>query len=145
MDDRELDALIAEKVMGFHRVVDDTKDADGVRYGNDVLLPPGETLESLEFFLPRKGPMALTYFVHARYSTNAAAALLVIANMRKRGFGFSCTDLTLDSGQEWWSCHFDDITPPGNTSYSAQGKSFPEAVCLAARKAVAGEKSNAAS
>ena len=75
---RKMDALVAERVMGFRREVDDTSDYNGVRHGNEVLIPPGETLDSLRDMLPRKGEIPFGYFVTARYSTDIAAAWQVV-------------------------------------------------------------------
>ena len=83
---RELDALVAERVMGWHREVDATYDYDHVQHGNEVLLPPGETLYSLREMLPRKGIIPFAYFVSERYSTEVAAAWRVVQRMRLLGY-----------------------------------------------------------
>ncbi len=80
---RELDAQIAERVMGFHREIDETHDYDHVQHRNEVLLPPGETLEHLRELLPRKGQIPFAYFVTERYSTDIAAAWKVVEKMRE--------------------------------------------------------------
>lgn len=53
-----------------------------------------------------------------------------IERMRKRGYGFSCTDLTMDSGREWWSVHFTGA----RDSCSAQAETLAKAVVKAALK-----------
>lgn len=65
-------------------------------------------------------------------STEIQYAWEVVRKMQLKGFHSSHTDLSEDSGQEWWSWHF----TKGNDSYSAQAESAPMAICLAALKAV---------
>jgi hypothetical protein len=88
---RELDVLVAEQVMGFVRVTDDTSDYNHVRHGNEVLLPPGATLHSLREWLPRKGQIPFGYFVTQRYSTDIAAARLVEDEIERRGLSSEYT------------------------------------------------------
>lgn len=82
---RETDALIAEHVMGFHREVA-PPDYDKLHGGNEVLVPPGETLATLEQILPRKGPISLGFFVRSRFSTDRSAALEVVDRLTAAGF-----------------------------------------------------------
>lgn len=89
---RELDVLVAEQVMGFVRVTDDTSDYNHVRHGNEVLLPPGATLHSLREWLPRKGQIPFGYFVTQRYSTDIAAAWRVVERLRDQGYRFALKD-----------------------------------------------------
>lgn len=122
---RELDALVAEKVMGFVRVADDTSDYHGVRHGTEVLLPPGETLHSLREWLPRSGPIAFGYFVTQRYSTDIAAAWQVVERMRN-------PDFRLNKDGDW-GCSFG-----GELRFVGLAPTAPLAICRAALKAVGG-------
>jgi hypothetical protein len=63
---RELDALMAEHVMGFKREKT-PKDFDGNFGGEDILIPPG--LDHNNWVYPPKGKIALTYHV-PQYSTD---------------------------------------------------------------------------
>lgn len=81
---REMDLLIAEQVIGFVRVVDDTYDYHRVQHRTEVLLPPRRTLREFQDLLPRSGPIPLGYFVSARYSVEMDAALQVVTALRPR-------------------------------------------------------------
>lgn len=63
--ERELDALVAEKVFGYKRVKV-PKDYDGLNGGTDVLIPPHF---SGQYSYPPRGKIALWHFVKD-YSTD---------------------------------------------------------------------------
>lgn len=69
MNARELDALVAEKVMGFRREKT-PPDCEGKYGGEDVLIPP--TINHKTWNYPPKGRIGLAYFV-PHYSTDIAA------------------------------------------------------------------------
>ena len=125
---RELDALVAERVMGFVRVTDDTSDYNHVRHGNEVLLPPGATLHSLQEWLPRKGQIPFGYFVTQRYSTDIAAAWRVWSLPQHKGWlleqGGDCQTV-----YEGWRDMEDGI-------WLASADTAPLAICRAALKAL---------
>ncbi len=77
---RELDALVAEKVMGYRREKT-PPDAQGENGGTDVLVPA--VIDHPPYTYPPLGPIGLAYFV-PRYSTDLEAAGLVSANLPKR-------------------------------------------------------------
>lgn len=118
LNSRELDAKVAEKVMGWERRFncdgnDGWRDADG----NVVAL--------VNMFEP---------------STSVAQAFnFVVEKMRERlGKGWSFTADTndgFDSGPEWRAI----FSRFGPKSYQAESDSLPEAICLAALRAVEGE------
>jgi hypothetical protein len=108
---RELDALVAEKVMGWRDV------SDG--YGT----PPEATLWEAIHIIPH-------------YSTDIAAAWQVVERMRDQGWTSHYTDLSLDSREPWHSWHFTGTTPPNGPTLSAQASTVPHAICLAALRAV---------
>lgn len=108
---RKLDALIAEKVMGYP----DKLKAD--KYDN----------------VYRKSGDSWIATAIPNYSTEIAAAWEVVEKMRLQGFFTSVTDLSLDSGIEDWSWSFVDIKT-GSRRYNGRGTA-PHAICLAALKA----------
>jgi hypothetical protein len=73
---RELDALVAERVLGWHRVPQ-PKDYDGNYGGEPVLVPPGmQTIEQhtgSSYALPPRGCLHLAYFT-PQVSTDLIAA-----------------------------------------------------------------------
>lgn len=70
--------------------------------------------------------------VWPRYSADIAAAWRVVEHLRASGWASAHTDLTVDSGQDWWSWHFTSTVPPGNASVSAQASTPVHAICRAA-------------
>lgn len=59
-------------------------------------------------------------------------AWFIVHALRKRGWYSQHTDLTLDSGTEWWSWTFLNHAPPGNELVSAQAQTAALAICRAA-------------
>lgn len=84
---RDRDLLVAEHVMGYHRVTDDTTDYAGTRHANEILVPPGQTLQSLQEWLPRRGRIAFGYFVTEQYTLSPTAARAVEDAIGRRGLG----------------------------------------------------------
>ncbi len=84
---RERDLLVAEHVMGYRRVTDDTADYAGTRHGGEVLLPPGETFASMQEWLPRRGVIPFGYFVTERYTVSPREARAVEDEIARRGLG----------------------------------------------------------
>lgn len=111
---RELDALIAEKVMGLYKEPLSKRPGYGLLYSNrNPLTGECMAIGTLKF-----------------YSTDIAAAWEVVENFLSQG-----KDFTLDSGPNrdtgivFHSVRINDV----NYTYSA---SAPHAICLAALKAV---------
>ena len=96
---RELDAMIAEHVMGFSRVQDLTYDYEHKQHGNDVLVPPGVRWDDMP--KPARGPISLTYWVPA-FSTEIDRAFDVVDAMVKRGVGISCSVVGLPHATADW-------------------------------------------
>ncbi len=129
---RELDALVAEKVMGWQVLTpDETEHLEEV---NDCMV----VVHPNPYGVMRYVEKSYNYYGYVEWhpSTDIAAAWQVVERMRELGWFSSHTDLTIDSGQEWWSWHFTDIKPPGSTTVKAQGHTAPHAICLAALAAV---------
>lgn len=84
---RELDAAIAEYVMGFARVQDLTYDYENKQHGNDVLVPPGSRWDDMP--KPTRGAIPLTYWV-PQFSTDIDRAFDVIDAMVRHGVGIVC-------------------------------------------------------
>lgn len=111
---REMDALIAERVMGWeihphktHYIHNDGK--------TGYFVPCGE-------FQP---------------SEDIAAAWQVVERMRYKNFYSQHTDLTLASeNEEWWSWTFIDHNPLAGYSEKATAETAPLAICRAALLAV---------
>ena len=118
MTDRELDALIAEKVMGWRDIA-----TDGVSvYGH---LPPG-TEPHLNVTRAGNG------FYHIkRYSTSIADAWEVVERMRELSFVLT---LSWQSRNSEWCAHW--FYPADRTHKAAFHKSAPRAICLAALKTI---------
>lgn len=67
------------------------------------------------------------------YSTDIAAAWQVVEQMRRAGYVSGCSDLTMDSGQEWWHWTFWDYSSKKHVDFDGYGTA-PLAICLAALK-----------
>lgn len=129
---RELDALIAEKVMGWRREKV-PRDARGESGGSDMLVPP--FFYQTAYDLPPLGQIHLTYFV-PRYSTEFEVARRAL----------------LDKLPDRWLTAFDGrwhiretlcVTHQGESGEAtyetrplASGETLAHAICLAALKIV---------
>ncbi|MGB3568429.1 MAG: hypothetical protein WBA30_14905 [Priestia megaterium] len=109
METKEIDALIAEKVMGWSVARFENINVTEA-YTESCTLIIGED------FSP---------------STKIQTAWLVVEELKQQGFYSFHTDLSLDSGQEWWSWHFSK----GVNNYGSQQETAPLAICMAALKA----------
>ena len=123
LSDRELDALVAEKVMGCKPMLG----AGGAyhRCGcSDVESPEGHDAVVRQGAIGIFGAaIRLPY-----YSTDIAAAWLVVEKMRERGITFRCGSYVKDECfAEFGGQHL---------SAPAKGGDFPKAICLAALKAL---------
>lgn len=136
---RELDAEVAERVLGFRRHPV-PKDYDGVNAG-ETLVPPGFREDS--FTWPPRGAVSFTYFAN-KYSTNLVDAFTVVDAMRAKGWSFS---LNQDADDSMWTCSFmsewgDGNGEDGGAGYGKYAHCFritsgPLAICLASLKALA--------
>lgn len=125
---RELDALVAEKVMGYRREKA-PPDANGENGGTDVLVPPDYEVASWAY--PPLGGIALTYFV-PRFSTDLTAAWRIVNKLttttkqwfRINVFSTGCTATF-------------EVIGAGDRDFEVSAESFevPHAICLAALKA----------
>ena len=125
---RELDALVAEKVMGWHREPT-PKDARGENGGDPVLLPPGHTIGTYGG-LPNLGRVHLAYFAPAS-STEQDAAWRVWRNCRAR-FGYATLELH-ETPDGRIHAYFQDAQGDGPVG---DGDTIAHAICLAALRAV---------
>ncbi len=122
---RELDALVAEKVMGF---------------GFDVVSGPTwserRTYDSYDRLLVCTSADGRTVYSNdlLRYSMDVAAAFLVVDRWRKRGDGFQLDSLGF-RGEEW-RCGFMDASNGGMEIHFAEAATAPLAICKAALAAV---------
>ena len=73
---RELDALVAEKVMQSHRWTETPPDYDGKFGGDRILMPKDLTWDEASPFLPPRGPIGHIHLHH--HSTDIAAAWEVV-------------------------------------------------------------------
>lgn len=129
---RELDALVAEHVLGY-RLEGQPKDYGGDFGGEPVLIPPHETWESLERALPRRGRIAPTFFVR-KYSTDLATAADLLGYLEKREPKIlsRLTRKLLDDGKRCvWRVEFRECGPPWRRSV-ADDAALPYAISLAA-------------
>lgn len=113
---RELDILVAEKVMGW------------VNHGELGYAPP-ETLPSREYFEKYLSPQ----FEVEPYSSQIHTAWEVVSALLKRGFDFNLSGVS--PHQAGWVATFDQ----GQFGKFHARADVAEAICLAALKAV-GEK-----
>lgn len=109
---RELDILVAEKVMGISMAPVHRKASYGIA-------PGAINYAQDHIYHPEQEP----------YSSDIAAAWEVVEKIRKRNF-----PLTLNhQGKNWWEAIFWDET---DDRWKGEGSSAPHAICLAALKAV---------
>ncbi len=127
MDSRELDALIAEKVMGLTLAVSDKAWSDEDWLGSDY--PTKSNVLAIVTDAER-GSLVPMRRVIPPYSTDIAAAWLVVERMRG--------DFMLDLQDHivYWSADFLRSRPGGIKQVAFQAPSAPLAICLAALKAV---------
>jgi len=121
---REMDALIAEKVMGFRREKT-PPDYNGEYGGEDILVPI--SIDHENFIYPPKGKIALTYFV-PNYSTDIATAWSVAEKMHSLS--------VYRENNQWWSWFFDGYNDDKIIYGKASADTAPEAICRAALMAV---------
>jgi hypothetical protein len=110
---REIDAEVAEKVMGWQRQPD---------YNYWMSFPPGETLK-LHALIATWHP-----------STDIAVAMDVVAKMCVDGWSFACT---LYEGKLPYASF---CRGTAKSSRNAEAESLPEAICRAALAAIASEQ-----
>lgn len=108
---RELDALIAEKVLGYKRLEDAPDGSERWRYPNEG-----------------------KYSGIPSFSTSIEAAWEVVEKLRERGFAFHFTQLAEDG----WGANagFVDHADDRNIGVTRSLDSAPHAICLAALKAI---------
>jgi len=110
--DRELDALVAEKVMGFEvGIYESYRGITGISYVCKDKYPSGE------FDLPN-------------YSTDIKAAWEVVEKFSDESFELDhfCDGV--------WTCKFRWVDDEGESEAEAKAKTAPRAICLAALKAM---------
>lgn len=127
MTDRELDALVAEKVFGM--TVCDRAFADWPR----IVAP--------DFFPFDNAAGVDGSFRVPRYASDFGKAWCVVEEMRRRGFLVSVTDDATEDGDErpcaWWMVRFEKMPAfPGNAAGEAHAREAPRAICIAALRAL---------
>ena len=127
---RELDALVAEKVMGWRRVSD----------GQFYFWPSKEMVEALRMSHPDL--LAVDYFAAPEFSADIAAAWKVVEKMYSDGWTVSVGSLA--AKPRGWRCtvshmHADDFYRHPE-SYEANADTAPLAICRAVLKAVGVEE-----
>lgn len=73
----------------------------------------------------------------APYSQDVAKAFEVVFHMRRAGYYAQTTDLTMDTGREWWHWVFYDYMAKGHRAYHGYGP-VGAAICIAAVRAMRG-------
>lgn len=114
-----LDEMIIEQVLGWCKTPLG-KLREGTRYPDKIVW---DTL---------RGPYAERPLGEFRPSLLLSESWYAVHALRKRGWYSQHTDLTLDSGAEWWSWTFLNHAPPGNESVSATAETAALAICRAA-------------
>lgn len=82
----ELDILVAEKVLGWHRIEGPHYDYNGPCEYGDVLIPPTLSTEQAYSLMPPIGKVPLGYFVTQKYSTKISAAWEIIEKLLAQDF-----------------------------------------------------------
>ena len=139
MTDRELDALVAEEVMGW-RWRAFKSDWDAPKWAKDIYPPDAVELSWPDE--PGAPPLAelpyrrsAHYLDMPHYSSDIAAAWQVVERMRD-------LDFYATIGQDWpgneglWEV---DFSKDGDVYFYAAEHSVSRAICLAARKALGAE------
>lgn len=121
---REMDALIAEKVMGWKKIGKIHPDLKCDLIG-----------ENPHYFYPPDGEFDKWMDLVPHYSTDANDMLLVSDNLKSRGFN---ARIEIQSGAHVtiWKT---DMTEYGPEPINAKADSIPLAICRAALLAVTGE------
>lgn len=132
---RELDALVAEKVMGYSRV-DVPRDVNGENEGV-TLWPPN--VDVAEYQWPYVGPVQIYSFC-PMYSTDIAAAWQVVEKMQERGMWAQLrTPFGKGKMDDGFWCGFTPMLTTGwngRPDHNTSAAMMPLAICLAALKAV---------
>jgi len=116
---RELDALIAERVMGYKRAhMDDPE----INFAGDIWLNPNGTKYLHTAALPE-------------YSTSIEAAWEVVEKLHELGFFF---DLHWDLNTSVWTTSFKKSSDISEPNFYSKEREAPHAICKAALKAVEG-------
>lgn len=126
---RELDAVVAEKVMGWKRVVV-PKDYDGLNAGV-TLLPTTST----DVGWAPKGAYQLWHFCPS-YSFDIRAAWLIVEKLRERKEIYQVDCAWLRGANGYPDIYRSVVVMDGLRSVTADANTAPLAICLAALKAV---------
>jgi hypothetical protein len=131
---RELDALVAEKVMGYVWSRSETAPA-GWDGPNGDLLAPWRWL--IQAGSPRYAPVTggESRFINnvPKFSTDVEAAWTAVEKLVASHMKIGLTDRP-DGKWGFWICR--DCGQPEETTFFETGDTAPEAICLAALKAV---------
>jgi len=136
LSDREIDALVAEKIMSFgwfHCVA-----GTGVQRNQFCSPQQLETWTGVGWKMtPIPTPPPTEEFNDATgcplYSTDISAAMEVVEKMREKGFAVTIMDTQNNSSEGEWNVCF-DLT----TGYEANNPSLRRAICEAALRAIGG-------
>lgn len=119
---RELDALIAEKVMGWEMV-----DATIYRWWGLVMGPKEfSTIRAVALIPPGETEIQLV----PSYSTDIEAAWEVVESLQIKGYGFILDNMEHFLGN--WQAHFE----LNANAWAEEANSAPLAICRAALKAI---------
>jgi hypothetical protein len=133
--DRGLDALVAEKVLGYRRYPV-PPDYDGQNGGHDVLVPRG--FDHHRYTWPPYGSIPFTFFV-PKYSSDIAEAWGVFESLTRRGW-LALVKYDPERERNRWTCWVSWPTPgdPISSYDAAQAATDSPAlsICLAAVRAV---------
>ena len=121
----EMDRLIAEKVMGWRRMIGPGYDYDGPRNPDEIAVPPWISDDEFKRFrFPPRGPIKFGYFGIPLYSTSISDAWEVVDALADIGISLHIETLArrevrIEIFRVKWD--YDDITGPA-----------PLAICRAA-------------
>ena len=138
---RELDARIAEKVMGATWKRHDGATGDWLAFDHaDAMLTQNRPV-SLWVLAARTERGVQAWPECRAYSTDIAAAWLVVEKMRADGFMFRINATADDAGVETWAARFWTLDRDDDfcDRYAATA---PHAICLAALAAINAEASH---
>ncbi len=141
---RELDAMVAEKVMGWRWIEAPGHDRDEHPGEWVFLMPPEQVDQFLSRFIRSAEPRRAYRYDLPFYSTDIAAAFPLVSKINKLGMWLKLTSPFNPS--DVWNAGFTAHNSTGwngMSDFRGQGESAPEAICRAALAVVETISANA--
>lgn len=135
---RELDVKVAEQVMGevmAHSPCGDGLTRSSVEYGPTLAACDAAIRESYKTHVANGMRLWPAEYCGPEYSADIAAAFQVVEAMRGKKFSFRCDD-NLTALPWYVGFRNDDPSPIAGKDFEAEAPTLPEAICLAALRAI---------